>query len=69
MLNQTAAWWFSNTQHILPNAVLAVPDPNITIMKKCTVFPVEFVVRGFMTGGCGFKGFGGMGVRVVQQMV
>jgi phosphoribosylaminoimidazole-succinocarboxamide synthase len=31
-------------------AVLDVPDPNITVMKKCTVFPVEFVVRGFMTG-------------------
>jgi phosphoribosylaminoimidazole-succinocarboxamide synthase len=30
--------------------VLDVPDPNITVMKKCTVFPVEFVVRGFMTG-------------------
>lgn len=50
VLNQTAAWWFSNTQHIIPNAVLDVPDPNITVMKKCTVFPVEFVVRGFMTG-------------------
>jgi phosphoribosylaminoimidazole-succinocarboxamide synthase len=50
VLNQTAAWWFSKTGHIIPNAVLAVPDPNITVMKKCTVFPVEFVVRGFMTG-------------------
>lgn len=50
VLNQTAAWWFSNTGHIIPNAVLAVPDPNITVMRKCSVFPVEFVVRGFMTG-------------------
>lgn len=50
VLNQTAAWWFAHTTHIIPNAVLAVPDPNITIMKKCAVFPVEFVVRGFMTG-------------------
>lgn len=36
----------------LQNALLAVPDPNACIMKKCTVFPVEFVCRGFMTGGC-----------------
>jgi phosphoribosylaminoimidazole-succinocarboxamide synthase len=51
VLNQTAAWWFANTRHIIDNAVLDVPDPNITVMKKCSVFPVEFVVRGFMTGG------------------
>lgn len=51
MLNQTAAWWFGHTSHIIGNAVLAVPDPNITVMKKCDVFPIEFVVRGYMTGG------------------
>eukprot|EP00967_Tisochrysis_lutea_P133910 scaffold235775_cov18-Tisochrysis_lutea.AAC.1 len=51
VLNQTAAWWFENTTHIVANAVLSVPDPNVTIMKKCKVFPVEFVCRGFMTGG------------------
>jgi phosphoribosylaminoimidazole-succinocarboxamide synthase len=50
VLNQTSAWWFENTTHIVPNAVLSVPDPNVTVMRKCTVFPVEFVVRGFMTG-------------------
>jgi phosphoribosylaminoimidazole-succinocarboxamide synthase len=38
------------TTHIVPNALLSTPDPNTCIMKKCTVFPVEFVVRGFMTG-------------------
>ncbi|KAF8063831.1 purC [Scenedesmus sp. PABB004] len=50
VLNQTSAWWFAGTSHIVGNAVLDVPDPNITVMKKCTVFPVEFVVRGYMTG-------------------
>lgn len=50
VLNQTAAWWFKNTTHIVQNAVLSTPDPNVTIMRKCSVFPVEFVVRGFMTG-------------------
>jgi phosphoribosylaminoimidazole-succinocarboxamide synthase len=50
VLNQTSAWWFKNTTHIVKNALLSVPDPNVSIMKKCTVFPVEFVVRGFMTG-------------------
>jgi phosphoribosylaminoimidazole-succinocarboxamide synthase len=50
VLNATAAWWFERTTHILPNAVVSVPDPNVTVMRKCDVFPVEFVVRGFMTG-------------------
>src|SRR3989338_3243940 len=50
VLNQTSAWWFDKTKHIIGNHVLAVPDPNVTIAKKCIVFPVEFVVRGYITG-------------------
>ena len=50
MLNLTSAWWMRATEHIAPNALLAVPDPNVAIMRACAVFPVEFVVRGFMTG-------------------
>jgi phosphoribosylaminoimidazole-succinocarboxamide synthase len=30
--------------------VIDFPDPNITIAKKCKPFPIEFVVRGFVTG-------------------
>ena len=50
VLNLTSAWWFEKTKHILPNHVISIPDPNITLAKKCTVFPVEFVVRGYITG-------------------
>ena len=50
MLNQTSAWWMGMTQQFAPNALISVPDPNASLMRKCTVFPVEFVVRGFMTG-------------------
>lgn len=50
VLNQTSAWWMQRTQHIVPNALLATPDPNACVMRKCAVFPVEFVCRGFMTG-------------------
>lgn len=49
-LNLTSAWWFEKTKHIIPNHVLTIPDPNVTIAKKCSVFPIEFVVRGFITG-------------------
>eukprot|EP01018_Ginkgo_biloba_P035605 Gb_30912 [translate_table: standard] len=50
VLNQTSLWWFNRTKHITQNAVVSAPDLNVTISKKCTVFPVEFVVRGFVTG-------------------
>ena len=50
VLNQTSAWWMGMTQLIAPNALISVPDPNASLMRKCAVFPVEFVVRGFMTG-------------------
>jgi len=50
VLNQTAAWWFGKTGHIIKNAFLAAPDPNVTVMRKAEVFPVEFVVRGYITG-------------------
>ncbi|MDO9333441.1 MAG: phosphoribosylaminoimidazolesuccinocarboxamide synthase [Dehalococcoidales bacterium] len=50
VLNLSSAWWFTQTNDIVPNHVLAVPDPNVTVGKKCSVFPVEFVIRGFLTG-------------------
>lgn len=50
VLNETSAWWMRHTTHIIPNALIDVPDPNVSVMQKCTVFPVEFVCRGFMTG-------------------
>jgi len=50
VLNLVSAWWFENTSHILPNHVVAIPDPNVTLAKKCQVFPVEFVIRGYITG-------------------
>ena len=50
VLNLTSAWWFSQTKHIIPNQVISVPDPNVTLAKKCEVFPIEFVVRGYITG-------------------
>ena len=50
VLNLTSAWWFEKTKHIVANHVLAIPDPNVTLAKKCKVFPIEFVVRGYITG-------------------
>jgi phosphoribosylaminoimidazole-succinocarboxamide synthase len=50
VLNETGAWWFEQTKDIIPNHVIELPDPNVTIAKKCKPFPIEFVVRGYVTG-------------------
>lgn len=50
VLNQISAWWFEQTKDIVPNHVLAIPDPNVTVGKKCKNAPVEAVVRGYLTG-------------------
>ena len=50
VLNLASAWWFEKTKHIINNHVIDVPDPNVTIAKKCNVIPIEFVVRGYITG-------------------
>ena len=50
VLNLTSAWWFEKTKGIIDNHVIDIPHPNVTIAKKCNVIPIEFVVRGYITG-------------------
>jgi phosphoribosylaminoimidazole-succinocarboxamide synthase len=50
VLNQVSAFWFEQTRDIVPNHVLAIPDPNVTIARKCKLVPIEAVVRGYLTG-------------------
>lgn len=50
VLNLTSAWWFEQTESLVPNHVIAIPDPNVVIAKKCEVLPIEFVVRGYISG-------------------
>lgn len=50
VLNEVSAFWFEHTGDIVANQVIDIPDPNVTIAKKCAVFPIEFVVRGYLTG-------------------
>ncbi len=50
VLNLTSTWWFEQTKHIVKNHVIALPDVNVIVAKKCEVFPIEFVVRGYITG-------------------
>ena len=50
VLNQTAMFWFDQTQDICPNHVIEAPDPNIVFVQRLDMLPVEMVVRDYMTG-------------------
>jgi phosphoribosylaminoimidazole-succinocarboxamide synthase len=50
VLNQIAAKFLNATKDIVPNWVTSVPDPCVTIGKKCEAFPVEMVIRGYLAG-------------------
>jgi phosphoribosylaminoimidazole-succinocarboxamide synthase len=50
VLNLSSAFWFRQTAGIVPNHVLALPDPNVTVARRVKPLPVEAVVRGYLTG-------------------
>ena len=50
VLNQLAAWWFKQLTDILPNHLIDIPDPNASLVTRVDPFPVEVVVRGYITG-------------------
>jgi phosphoribosylaminoimidazole-succinocarboxamide synthase len=50
VLNQLSAWWFEKVADIVPNHVIAVPHPNVTLAWEAKPLPVEVIVRGYITG-------------------
>lgn len=50
VLNQIASKFLDLTSDIVPNWKIASPDPMVTIGHKCTGYPVEMIVRGYLTG-------------------
>ena len=49
VLTALSSWWFNATRHIIPNHHL-YSEQNLTLVRKAKVYPVEIVVRAFMTG-------------------
>lgn len=49
-LNQLSQFWFEKTADVIQNHMLSVPDPNVMVVKNCTLIPIEMVVRGYITG-------------------
>jgi phosphoribosylaminoimidazole-succinocarboxamide synthase len=50
VLNQIAAGFLEATADIVPNWVVSVPDPSVTIGLICEPFKVEMVIRGYLAG-------------------
>ena len=50
VLNQIAAHMLEATRNVVPNWMIASPDPNVTIGYRCEPFKVEMVIRGYLTG-------------------
>jgi len=50
ILNQIATKFMELTQDIVPNWLIATPDPNVAVGHLCTPFKVEMVIRGYVSG-------------------
>ena len=50
VLNQIALHFMDATREMVPNWVLASPDPNVTIGMACEPFKIEMVIRGYLAG-------------------
>ncbi len=50
ILNQIAAKMMEATKDIVPNWIMAIPDPNVAVGHLCTPFKVEMVIRGYLSG-------------------
>ncbi|MET0759918.1 MAG: phosphoribosylaminoimidazolesuccinocarboxamide synthase [Flavobacterium sp.] len=50
ILNQIATKFMELTQDIVPNWLIATPDPNVAVGHLCQPFKVEMVIRGYLAG-------------------
>lgn len=50
ILNQMAARFLHATSDIVPNWLLATPDPMVSVGRRCKGYPVEMIVRGYLCG-------------------
>ncbi|MDO6518211.1 phosphoribosylaminoimidazolesuccinocarboxamide synthase [Zobellia uliginosa] len=50
ILNQIATKMMDATKDIVPNWLMATPDPNVAVGHACEPFKVEMVIRGYLSG-------------------
>lgn len=72
VLNQIAAMFLDKTTDIVPNWKIATPDPMVTVGRCCKPFPIEMIIRGYLTGSSWRTYKGGQhticGVRIPDGM-
>ena len=50
VLNQLAADWFEKTKDVAKSHFIESPDPNVMVVQLCKPFPIEVIVRKYITG-------------------
>lgn len=51
ILHRVSNWWFEKTKNFVPNHIInSNNDSKVMEVKKCNVFPIEFVMRSYLTG-------------------
>ena len=52
IINRVSMWWFNATKDIIPNHFVDISnsDPRTMTVKKCKVFPIEVIIRDYLTG-------------------
>ena len=50
ILNQIATKMMKETEDLVPNWLMATPDPNVAVGKACEPYKVEMVIRGYLSG-------------------
>jgi len=51
ILNNMSLFWFDKTKDIIKNHIIKQIHPNAVFVKKCSIIPLEIIVRGYLTGG------------------
>ncbi len=50
VLNALSLWWFERLADIVPHHAVALPEPNILLVRQAQPLPIEVVVRGYIAG-------------------
>jgi len=50
VLSRLTAFWFERVKDLAPVHLVEAPDPSVMVVKRATPFPVEIIVRGYITG-------------------
>ena len=50
VLHKISYWWFDKTKDLVPNHIIDNVNNRTMLVQKCKVFPIEFVMRSYLTG-------------------